>query len=95
MEDGGSRYSVHVHLQNGVLNEKGGVKTVFSLCRPVGGDMSMKDLTLPVVVAGDLNTTCMQSETLSRIESLGFVRISSDASTTMNKVGCAKKRGSD
>ena len=53
--------------------------------------MSMKDLTLPVVVAGDLNTTCMQSETLSRIESLGFVRISNDASTTMTKVGCAKK----
>ena len=53
--------------------------------------MSLKDLTLPIVVAGDLNTTCMQSETLSRIESLGFVRISNDTSTTMNKVGRAKK----
>ena len=53
--------------------------------------MSLKDLTLPIVVAGDLNTTCMQSETLSRIESLGSVRISSDASTTMTKVGCGKK----
>ena len=36
---GGSRHSVHVHLQNGVLNEKGGLKPFsHSICRAVGGE---------------------------------------------------------
>ena len=52
---------------------------------------SMADLTLPVLIAGDMNTTCEHSEALSRAEMFGFVKMSDKKSSTMTKRGIASR----
>ena len=52
--------------------------------------ISLEAWKCPILVAGDMNSTIMQSPALANAEQWGFFRISPDVATTVNKTGLPK-----